>query len=99
GLEGSVIAFADTQPVASTEDLLFVNLGADSGVVEGDEFIAYIPAEAARWGVRPEVEVARLQVVRAARTTSAVRVVTLEQPALEPGLPVRLVGKMPAVAN
>jgi hypothetical protein len=39
--------------------------------------------------------VARLQVVRVSRRTAAMRVVAMEQPALVPGLPVRLVGKMP----
>jgi hypothetical protein len=54
-----------------------------------------LPAAAAEWGTRPEIRVARVQVVRASARTSAVRVVSLEQPALERGLPVRLVGKMP----
>jgi hypothetical protein len=46
-------------------------------------------------GTRPEIVVGRLQVIRAGRTTSAVRVIGLNEPALEVGLPVRLVAKMP----
>jgi hypothetical protein len=99
GLEGRLLSFIEAQPVAATGDMAFVDLGAASGVVEGDEFVAFIPATAASWGIRPEVEVARLQVVRAGRVTSTVRVVSLQQPALEEGMPVRLVGKMPAASD
>jgi hypothetical protein len=95
GLEGTLLALARPQPVVATEDLAFVDLGAASGVVEGDEFVVYLPASRAEWGIRPEEIVARLQVVRAERLTSAVRVIALEHPALVPGLPVRLVAKMP----
>ncbi len=96
GLAGTLLAITSGQPVVATSDMGFVDLGAASGVVEGDEFVAYLPAEAASWGVRPEVEVARLQVVRTGPTTSAVRVVSLAQPALREGMPVRLVARMPA---
>ncbi|MEX2582155.1 MAG: LysM peptidoglycan-binding domain-containing protein [Gemmatimonadota bacterium] len=95
GLEGELLAFRSPQPVASTEDVAFVNLGGASGVVVGDEFEAYLPAVQQEWGRRPEVVVARLQVIRVARLTSAVRVTALEQPALEEGIPVRLVARMP----
>jgi hypothetical protein len=39
--------------------------------------------------------VARLQVVRVTELTSAVRVASLEHPALAEGLPVRLTARMP----
>lgn len=94
GLDGEILALAEPQPVVSTEDVAFVNLGAASGVVEGDEYVAYLPATQVDWGERPEVEVARLQVVRVSNLTSAVRVLSLEQPALVEGLPVRLVARM-----
>jgi hypothetical protein len=95
GLEGQLLAFRSSEPIASTEDVGFVNLGAASGVVVGDEYEAYIPASQEDWGRRPEVVVARLQVVRVTEVTSAVRVVSLEYPALQEGLPVRLVARMP----
>ena len=96
GLVGSLLAITSGEPVVATTDMAFVDLGVASGVVEGDEFVAYLPAEAASWGVRPEVEVARLQVVRAGPTASTVRVISLAQPALRAGMPVRLVARMPA---
>lgn len=95
GVEGRLLALDEPQPIVGTEDRVYLDLGSASGVVEGDEFVAYLPATEASWGTRPEVEVARLQVVRAGRLTSAARVVALEHPALEPGLPIRLVAKMP----
>lgn len=95
GLEGSIITFEEIHPIHSVGDLAFLNLGAQSGLKPGDEFVAFIPPTAMDWGMRPAIEVARLQVVRVTPSTSAVRVTSLEQPALEAGLPARLVRKMP----
>ena len=93
--DGRILAFESPHAAQMVEDLAFVDLGSGSGVKEGDELVAVLPRTAAPWGARPEIEVARLRVVRVSRSTSAVRVVTMQQPALEAGLPVRLVGKMP----
>ena len=93
GIVGSLLAFRAGDALLATEDVGFVDLGRASGVVEGDEFIAYLPAADA--DTATAVEVARLQVIRAGRETSAVRVVALDQPALEAGLPVRIVARMP----
>lgn len=95
GPEGVLLAFEPEQTLASREDLAYINLGRESGITEGDEFVAYLPASVAEWGMRPAVEVATLQVVRAGPRTSAVRVVVLQQPALREGLPIRLVARMP----
>ncbi len=95
GLAGSVLALQLPQPIPATQDLVFLNLGEASGVQVGDEFEVYLAPEVASWGMRPEIVVGRLQVVRTARLTSAARVVALEQPALRPGLPARLIAKMP----
>ena len=93
GLQGVLLALETPQPVVGREDLAFMNLGAASGVVEGDEFMIYIPPTEAEWGIRPGVDVARVQVVRAELNTSAVRVISMEHPAIEVGLPVRLVAR------
>jgi hypothetical protein len=95
GLAGRIVAFESPHAVQAVDDVAFLDLGQESGVKEGDEFVAVLPATAVSWGTRPEIEVARLQVVRVSRRTAAVRVVAMEQPSLVPGLPVRLVGKMP----
>lgn len=95
GLEGRILAFQSPHALQNEEDVAFVDLGSQNGLTEGDELAVVLPATRAAWGVRPEIGVARLRVVRVSARTAAVRVVDLEQPALEPGLPVRLVGKMP----
>lgn len=95
GLEGRILAFQDPQPVHSTHDIAFVDLGTASGLTEGDELLVVIPAQQQSWGVRPEVVAGRLRIVRAGERISAGRVVAQEYPALEPGLVVRLVARMP----
>jgi hypothetical protein len=95
GLEGAIIAFQNIHALQMTQEIAFLNVGEVAGITEGDEFAVYLPRERRRWGVRPEVEVARLQVVRVGEQTSAARVVAMEYPALEPGLPVRRVARMP----
>lgn len=95
GVQGRIVAFAFPQAAPSVEDVAFLDLGAEAGVVEGDEFEVVLPPHRTAYGIRPEIPVARLQVVRVAPRTSAARVVQLRQPALETGQVVRLVGKMP----
>ncbi|MBW3630821.1 MAG: LysM peptidoglycan-binding domain-containing protein [Gemmatimonadetes bacterium] len=95
GLAGRIVAFESPHAVHAVEDVAFVDLGRESGVKEGDEFVAVLPSAPASWGTRPEIPIARLQVVRVSRLTAAVRVVEMEHPALVPGLPVRLVARMP----
>lgn len=93
-LEGRIVAFLNPHPLQNLHDLAFVDLGAASGVVEGDEFSVVLPPERRPWGTRPEIVVARLRVVRTAQRTAAVKVIELDYPALQPGLPVRLVTRM-----
>lgn len=95
GLEGHVLTLASPQTVVGLEEVAYLDLGADAGVTEGDEFAVVIPPQRTEYGVRPEIQVGRLQVVRVSGRTSAARVVHLQQPALEAGQVVRLVGKMP----
>lgn len=94
-LEGRVVASLVPQPVHSTQDIVFLDVGEAAGVSAGDEFAAYLPPRQEPWGVRPEIFVGRLQVVRVTGATATARVVELEHPALEPGIPVRLVAEMP----
>lgn len=95
GPEGAIIAFQNPAAVQVTQEIAYLSLGGASGVSEGDEFVAYLPPQRRRWGVQPAVEVARLQVVRVGERTAAARVVSLEHPALETGVRVRRVARMP----
>lgn len=94
-VEAKVIAFANPQMLQSTQQIAFLDVGRSSGVQPGDEFEVYVPRQPREWGTQPEVSVARLRVVRAMERTAAARVTALEQPALEPGLPARLIAEMP----
>ena len=88
-LRGRIVAFQAQHPVQMTQEIAFVDLGLGSGVRMGDELVAYLPRQQREWGIRPEIEVARLQVVRITEQTASVRITGLRQPALEAGLPVR----------
>lgn len=95
GAVGRVIAIEMDQPVIGQEDVLYVDLGTDIGVSEGDILSAYEPADERERHERPEIEIARLQIVRAEAATSAARVIGLDQPSLREGLPVRVVSRVP----
>jgi LysM repeat protein len=94
-LQGRVLAFHDTNPLQRTESILFLDIGRSAGVGLGDEFEMYDPPTERRWGTRPEVPVARVQVVKVTEGTASVRVTHLEEPRIAVGLPVRRVARMP----
>ncbi|WP_420130568.1 LysM peptidoglycan-binding domain-containing protein [Longimicrobium sp.] len=94
-LQGRVLAFRDDTPLQRTESIVFLDIGRSAGVGVGDEFELYDPSSQRRWGTRPEVPVARGQVVKVTEGTASVRVTELEQPRIAVGLPVRRVARMP----
>lgn len=94
-LDGRIVGFEIPHPLQATQEIAFLDVGRAAGVQEGDEFLAVLPPEKVSWGTRPEIRVGRLQVVRVTGRTASARIVALEQPAMEPGLPVRLVAEMP----
>lgn len=95
GPSGRIVAFETSSPVRQLFDLAFVDLGRQFGVTEGDELEAYLPETQEKWGVRPEIRVAVLRVVRATERTSTALVIGIDQPALTSGMAVRLVARTP----
>lgn len=95
GLEGNVIGFQDVHTLYGVEDIAFLDLGRDDGVSEGDEFEAWVPAQRKTWGEAPPVKVAEMQVVRVTDRAASARITQLAQPAMQEGLVVRRVKKMP----
>ena len=87
--------FRDDTPLQRTESIVFLDIGRSAGVGVGDEFEVYDPPPSARWGTRPEISVARRQVVKVTEGTASVRVTQLDQPRIAVGLPVRRVARMP----
>jgi LysM repeat protein len=94
-LPGRILAFQDDRPLQMQHSILFLDVGRSAGVGVGDEFEAFVPRGQEAWGERPEIPVARMQVVRVTDGSASVRVTGMEQPAIEAGLPVRRVARMP----
>jgi hypothetical protein len=92
---GRIVTFEAPHALYAVEDIAFLDLGGQSGVREGDEFVVVLPPTRASWGIRPEIEIARLQVVRVTPRTAAARVTEMYHPALEVGLTARRVLAMP----
>lgn len=96
GPQGRIVALLDPQPLPSGEDIVFINLGRRDGVVEGDEFEVYLEERGGRAGhTYPEERIATGRVVRVMERTATLRIVTQRHAALQRGLPVRLIRKMP----
>lgn len=95
GLQGRIFAFEKPHPAQATEEIAFLDVGRQAGVKEGDEFEVFIPRTQADWGTRPEIAVARLQVVKVTESTASARITNLHQPAVVVGQPVRRVAAMP----
>jgi hypothetical protein len=94
-LQARIFGFQEPNPLQRTESILYLDVGRAAGVAVGDEFEAFVPVERRSWGNRPEVRVARMQVVRVTERTASVRVTELQQPRIAEGLPVRRVARMP----
>lgn len=95
GLQARILAFEDEHTLLAPQEYVFLDVGRQGGVREGDEFEAYLPRERRDWGNRPEIRVGRMQVVKVTDRTATARVTRLDQPAMKPGLPVRRVARMP----
>jgi LysM domain-containing protein len=97
GPEGRIIAFHVPQPLYGDEDRAFISLGANSGVKVGDELIALLPERQPdnKPYRLPAETIARMIVTRVAGQSATARIIHLDQPALEMGLPVRVVMRMP----
>ena len=97
GPTGETVALLDQQPLASVEDVVFIDLGRNEGIVVGDEFELYVHSRRSREGLRlPEEHVGYARVVRVTERTSTLRVLRVRHPTVDAGVPVRLVRRMPS---
>jgi hypothetical protein len=85
----------DAHVLASTLQVLFIDKGRADGVAMGDVFEAYRPASG-EVGARSEEVRVQLLVVHTREHTASVIVIGMSNPALDPGMPVRLIKKMPS---
>jgi hypothetical protein len=97
GPGGELVALLDVQLVASTEDIVFIDVGRTQGIQVGDEFELYVRPRRTRDGLRlPEEYVARGRVLRVTQETATLRLLDMRHPTVDVGLPVRLVARMPS---
>lgn len=95
GLEGRVVEPRDIHALVSQQQFLFVNRGREDGVVPGDVFEVYRPAVGDP-GTASEQVLTTLLIVHTRERSATGMVIGINHPAVTPGLPVRLVKKMPS---
>jgi len=95
GLEGIVIAQRDYHVLAAPQQIIFVNRGRADGVVPGDVFEVYRPASGAPGTGSEQVRVV-LEIVHTREHSASGLVLNVNHPDIFPGMPARLVRKMPS---
>ncbi|HVH69117.1 MAG TPA: LysM peptidoglycan-binding domain-containing protein [Gemmatimonadales bacterium] len=95
GLEGVVIAERDLHVVTSLQQIVFINRGRVEGVTPGDVFEVYRPATGVPGSSSEQVQVT-LEVVHTRDHSASGLILGIDHPQLVPGMPVRLIRKMPS---
>ncbi|MGH7530459.1 MAG: LysM peptidoglycan-binding domain-containing protein [Gemmatimonadales bacterium] len=95
GMEGALVAPRDVRPIAGAQQYFFIDKGREDGVVPGDVFEVYRPAEGVP-GAPSEVVRAVLLVVHTRQQSATALILQINHPGLTRGLPVRLIKKMPS---
>ena len=95
GLEGTVIAERDLHVLSGLQQVLFINRGRADGVTPGDVFEVYKPASGLPGTSSEQVQVV-IEIVHTRDHSSSGLILNVDHPNLVPGMPVRLVRKMPS---
>ena len=95
GLEGVVIAERDLHVLVGPQQIVFVNRGRADGVTAGDVFEVFRPATGMPGSASEQSEVI-LHIVHTRAHSASGLVVNIGHPNLVPGMPVRLIRKMPS---
>src|SRR5881296_2992118 len=95
GLEGHVVAARDLHDLADLQQILFINRGRAEGVTPGDVFEVFRPASGVPGTSSEEVRMV-LEIVHTREHSASGLVLTINHPDVRPGMPVRLVRKMPS---
>ncbi len=97
GPAGELVALLDAQFVPMVDDMGFINIGRTQGLVVGDEFEIFAEQRESSMGYRlPETPIAEGRVVRVTEQTATIRFISQKHAAINAGLPVRLIRKMPS---
>lgn len=95
GLVGKVVEPRDPHPIAGAQQFFFLDKGRNDGVTLGDVFEVYQPALGIPGAASEEVR-GVLMVVHTRERSATALVLQINHPALRPGMPVRLIKKMPS---
>src|SRR5881296_2454464 len=95
GLEGVVIAERDLHALAGPQQIVFINRGRAEGVIPGDVFEVFRPAAGVPGTASEQVQVV-LQIVHTRDHSASGLILNIGHPKLVPGMPVRLIRKMPS---
>ena len=95
GLTGRLIGPRDPHPIAGAQQFYFIDKGRRDGVTIGDIFEVYKPAQGFAGAASEEVR-AVMMIVHTRERSATGLLLQISNPALDQGLPVRLVKKMPS---
>ena len=95
GLEGTVIAERDIHVLAGPQQVVFINRGRVEGVTPGDIFEAFRPASGVPGSSSEQTQIV-LEIVHTRDHSASGLILNIEHPNLVPGMPVRLIRKMPS---
>jgi LysM repeat protein len=95
GLEGVVIAERDLHVLVGPQQIVFVNRGRADGVTTGDVFEVYRPASGLPGSSSEQTQVV-LQIVHTRDHSASGLILSIGHPKVVPGMPVRLIRKMPS---
>lgn len=95
GLEGHVIAERDPHALTNMQEIIFINRGRADGVTPGDLFEVYRPESGVPGTASEQLQVV-LEIVHTREHSSSGLVLNIGHPDLRPGMPVRLIRKMPS---
>ncbi len=95
GLEGTVIAERDIHVLTSPQQIVFINRGRAEGVTPGDVFQVFRPASDEPGSSSEQVQIV-LEIVHTREHSASGLILNIEHPNFVPGMPVRLIRKMPS---
>jgi LysM repeat protein len=95
GLEGLVIAARDVHVLPGPQQIVFINRGRAEGVSPGDVFEVFKPATGVPGTSSEQVQMT-IEIVHTRDHSSSGLVLNIDRPHLIPGMPVRLIRKMPS---
>src|SRR4029077_18927 len=95
GLQGTVIAERDLHVLTGPQQILFINRGRVDGVTPGDVFEAFKPASGLPGSSSEQSQVV-VEIVHTRDHSSSGLILNINHPNLVPGMPVRLIRKMPS---